>query len=87
MTEPASPVLSTERKEDGAFPGFTGLACQTFAAHFTPCVEVGWRFDRFAIRETTSTIPTCRKVTRSGATCSTGSNARSTPDDERTAPE
>jgi ribosomal-protein-alanine N-acetyltransferase len=37
-----------ERREDGLFLGFTGLAYQTFEAPFTPCVEVGWRFDRFA---------------------------------------
>ncbi len=29
---------------DGAFAGFTGLAKPGFAAHFTPCVEIGWRF-------------------------------------------
>ncbi len=28
---------------DGAFAGFTGLAEPRFAAHFTPCVEIGWR--------------------------------------------
>lgn len=26
------------------FAGFTGLAIPRFTAHFTPCVEVGWRF-------------------------------------------
>lgn len=31
---------------DGAFAGFTGLAQPRFAAHFTPCVEIGWRFRR-----------------------------------------
>lgn len=30
------------------FIGFTGLAEKTFAAPFTPCVEVGWRFARHA---------------------------------------
>lgn len=29
---------------DGAFAGFTGLSEPTFVAHFTPCVEIGWRF-------------------------------------------
>jgi RimJ/RimL family protein N-acetyltransferase len=29
---------------DGAFAGFTGLAQPKFEAHFTPCVEIGWRF-------------------------------------------
>ena len=31
---------------DGAFAGLTGLAEPTFTAHFTPCVEIGWRFLR-----------------------------------------
>lgn len=29
---------------DGIFAGFTGLAEPKFSAHFTPCVEIGWRF-------------------------------------------
>ena len=32
-----------ERRDDGAFLGFTGLAPPRFEAAFTPCVEVGWR--------------------------------------------
>jgi RimJ/RimL family protein N-acetyltransferase len=28
---------------DGIFAGFTGLAEPKFKAHFTPCVEIGWR--------------------------------------------
>ncbi len=31
---------------DGSFAGFTGLAEPIFTAHFTPCVEIGWRFRR-----------------------------------------
>jgi RimJ/RimL family protein N-acetyltransferase len=31
---------------DGNCAGFTGLAVPTFSAHFTPCVEIGWRFRR-----------------------------------------
>lgn len=31
---------------DGAFAGFTGLSEPKFTAHFTPCVEIGWRFRR-----------------------------------------
>ena len=31
---------------DGAFAGFTGLAEPRFKAHFTPCVEIGWRLRR-----------------------------------------
>jgi RimJ/RimL family protein N-acetyltransferase len=29
---------------DGVFAGFTGLSEPKFTAHFTPCVEIGWRF-------------------------------------------
>ena len=28
---------------DGEFAGFTGLSEPKFSAHFTPCVEIGWR--------------------------------------------
>ncbi|HQW39512.1 MAG TPA: GNAT family N-acetyltransferase, partial [Usitatibacteraceae bacterium] len=28
------------------FIGFTGLSAPAFEAHFTPCVEVGWRLAR-----------------------------------------
>lgn len=31
---------------NGELAGFTGLAEVIFPAHFTPCVEVGWRFHR-----------------------------------------
>ena len=31
---------------DGVFGGFTGLAEPKFTAHFTPCVEIGWRLRR-----------------------------------------
>lgn len=41
-------LWAVERKGDGAFLGFTGLAYQEFEAAFTPCVEVGWRFARAA---------------------------------------
>jgi RimJ/RimL family protein N-acetyltransferase len=37
-------LWAVERQADGRFLGFTGLAAPTFKAHFTPCVEVGWRF-------------------------------------------
>ncbi|HEV7956982.1 MAG: acetyltransferase, family protein [Microbacteriaceae bacterium] len=32
----------------GHFIGFTGLTRQTFPAHFTPAIEVGWRLARHA---------------------------------------
>ncbi|HTS15010.1 MAG TPA: GNAT family N-acetyltransferase, partial [Candidatus Sulfotelmatobacter sp.] len=41
-------LWALERRTDGAFLGFTGLADQTFEAAFTPCVEVGWRLARQA---------------------------------------
>ena len=41
-------LWAVERRENAAFLGFAGLACHDFDAPFTPCVEVGWRFDRSA---------------------------------------
>ena len=35
---------SVERRDDGAFLGFTGLALHRFEAPFMPAIEVGWRF-------------------------------------------
>ncbi len=32
-----------EHKENGNFIGFCGLNKPSFKAHFTPCVEIGWR--------------------------------------------
>jgi ribosomal-protein-alanine N-acetyltransferase len=37
-------LWAVERRTDGRFLGFTGLAAPTFEAHFTPAVEIGWRF-------------------------------------------
>lgn len=34
---------AAERKADGAFLGFVGLGAPSWAAPFTPCVEIGWR--------------------------------------------
>lgn len=36
-------LWAVERQDTGAFTGFIGLAPATFAAAFTPAVEVGWR--------------------------------------------
>lgn len=36
-------LWAVERRADGAFLGFVGLAAPSFEAAFTPCVEVGWR--------------------------------------------
>lgn len=36
------------RGDTGAFIGFTGLAYVGYETHFTPCVEIGWRFNRAA---------------------------------------
>lgn len=42
-------ALEVAAGEDaGRFAGFTGLAVPRFEAHFTPCVEVGWRLPRWA---------------------------------------
>jgi RimJ/RimL family protein N-acetyltransferase len=39
-------LWALERRTDGAFLGFTGLAVPAFEAPFTPCVELGWRLAR-----------------------------------------
>ena len=36
-------LWAVERRDDGTFIGFVGLAAPNFEAAFTPCVEVGWR--------------------------------------------
>ena len=41
-------LWAVERCVDGVFIGFTGLTRPRFEAHFTPAVEVGWRFARHA---------------------------------------
>lgn len=38
-------LYAAQLREDGRFVGFIGLAVPEFAAHFTPCVEIGWRLD------------------------------------------
>ncbi|MBX2804608.1 MAG: GNAT family N-acetyltransferase [Hyphomicrobiales bacterium] len=35
-----------EDRKSGEFIGFTGLLRSGIAAHFTPCVEIGWRLAR-----------------------------------------
>ncbi|WP_263260181.1 GNAT family N-acetyltransferase [Pseudomonas sp. RIT-PI-S] len=39
-------LWALERKDDGAFIGFTGLSHVRFEASFTPAVEIGWRLAR-----------------------------------------
>ncbi|HUJ49160.1 MAG TPA: GNAT family N-acetyltransferase [Bryobacteraceae bacterium] len=36
-------LCAAELRETGGFIGFIGLAVPSFEAHFTPCVEIGWR--------------------------------------------
>lgn len=36
-------LWAVERKDNGVFIGFVGLAAPSWQAPFTPCVEVGWR--------------------------------------------
>jgi RimJ/RimL family protein N-acetyltransferase len=36
-------LCAAELVENHAFIGFIGLAVPSFSAHFTPCVEIGWR--------------------------------------------
>jgi len=36
-------LFAAEHRRDGTFIGFIGLNVPRFSAHFTPCVEIGWR--------------------------------------------
>jgi RimJ/RimL family protein N-acetyltransferase len=36
-------LWAAELKGSGEFAGFIGLSVPQFEAHFTPCVEIGWR--------------------------------------------
>jgi RimJ/RimL family protein N-acetyltransferase len=36
-------LCAVELRNDQSFAGFIGLAVPSFRAHFTPCVEIGWR--------------------------------------------
>lgn len=39
-------LYAVETKHDGQFIGFIGFHKVTFEAHFTPCIEIGWRLKR-----------------------------------------
>src|SRR5260370_21795711 len=36
-------LFAVQLRHDGTFIGFIGLSVPRFVAHFTPCVEIGWR--------------------------------------------
>ena len=36
-------LCAAELRSDHSFLGFIGLSVPNFVAHFTPCVEIGWR--------------------------------------------
>ncbi len=36
-------LCAAELRRDHSFLGFIGLSIPSFAAHFTPCIEIGWR--------------------------------------------
>jgi RimJ/RimL family protein N-acetyltransferase len=36
-------LYAAELRSEGRFVGYIGLHIPTFKAHFTPCVEIGWR--------------------------------------------
>ena len=38
--------FAVERRDTGAFIGFTGLSRPRFESFFTPCIEIGWRLAR-----------------------------------------
>ena len=39
-------MWAVEQPNIASFIGFIGLHCPDFTAHFTPCIEIGWRLDR-----------------------------------------
>ncbi len=41
-------LWAVEVRDGAPFIGFVGLSVPRFEAHFTPCVEVGWRLDAAA---------------------------------------
>jgi RimJ/RimL family protein N-acetyltransferase len=43
LDAPGFGCLAAELRGTGEFIGFIGLAVPGFEAHFTPCVEIGWR--------------------------------------------
>lgn len=43
LKEQGFSVFAVELKPSGEFIGFVGLSIPAFTAHFTPCVEIGWR--------------------------------------------
>ncbi len=43
LAEEGYGLWAVERKDTAAFIGFIGLLRPRFEAHFTPCVEIGWR--------------------------------------------
>ena len=46
MAERGFGLWAVEAPGVAPFAGFTGLAVPRFDAHFTPCVEIGWRLAR-----------------------------------------
>lgn len=36
-------LWAVERRDSGEFIGYVGFSSPTWSAHFTPCVEIGWR--------------------------------------------
>ena len=39
-------LWAVELREEKTFAGFVGLAHTRFSAHFTPCIDLGWRLAR-----------------------------------------
>jgi len=41
-------LYAVEEKSSGTFIGFTGFSIPRFESFFTPCVEIGWRYQKEA---------------------------------------
>ena len=44
-------LLAVENKSTKQFIGYTGFAVPSFKSFFTPCIEIGWRFQQAAWRQ------------------------------------
>jgi len=48
LSEKKFGLWAVEVKDSKEFIGFIGLAAPAFEAHFTPCIEIGWRLKKQA---------------------------------------
>lgn len=64
---------------NGDFAGFTGLAVPRFTAHFTPCIEIGWRLRRDFWAAASPSMPPSRPPLMRSPPCASVSSSPSPP--------